>query len=223
MNQTDKITLTKIKDKTRKSSCVNARAIPPPPHIRSVPVWWWWGRGTPTMGIRALGRGISILPRRGILGAVQGISAPPWKGHGTRGWGNPPEDTWDQRLGPPPRWDMGPEAGVPPRRDLGPETKSWGIPLWTDRHLWKHYLSASWTNWNLSLLETFSTKTRYVTVFHQLFSNKNPLNNNKVSHIKWKQTRLCLPPFYVKMQLKLHLSAKSLSSPVSLSVKESWD
>ena len=53
----------------------------------------------------------------------------------------PPEGTWDQRLGYPPRRDMGPETGVP-LTWLGPET---GVPpppcppVNGQTH-WKHYL-----------------------------------------------------------------------------------
>ena len=81
----------KNKHKTRKSYCVKARSIPPPPHNRFVLVWA--GEGVYT--ILAGGRGIPL-----DLGAVKRYpSSPlPRKGHGTIDWGTP-------------RKDLGPEAG----------------------------------------------------------------------------------------------------------------
>ena len=59
---------------------------------------------------------------------------------GTWAWrpGYPPEGTWDQKLGYNPRREMGPETGVYPQKG------HWGTSasMWTDRHLWKHYLAS---------------------------------------------------------------------------------
>ena len=56
---------------TRKSSCVNAKGIPPVPHNRPGPVWWEWeGEGGVSLSWSVLARGIG---GRGIPVLVWGM------------------------------------------------------------------------------------------------------------------------------------------------------
>ena len=86
---------------TRKSSCVNARGIPPASYIH--PGCLWWG-GTPILV------GDSLRCHPGIPpGTRDWGTPPPKKGPGTWDWGTSTlAGIWEQRLGYPPRKDHGP-------------------------------------------------------------------------------------------------------------------
>ena len=122
--------------KTRKSSCVTARGVPPAAYPvrgwcvllgrRGYPLFWSWswsgGRGYPELGYP--------------LPLARTRTGYPFRQDQDRG--TPSGQDQDRGLLPLERtWDQGLQKG--------PGTRDWDIPPppprpWTDRRLWKHYL-----------------------------------------------------------------------------------
>ena len=105
---------------TKKSSCVNARAIPQVPHNHSGSVQWGyplscWGGGVPCPRLgyspgqdKDRSTDVCRTEDRTLCRTSDRTGIPPWKGPGTRDQGQ--EGTWDQTMGycPERTWDQRP-------------------------------------------------------------------------------------------------------------------